>query len=92
MQDDTFFMGFRATPARLAAAIVLSVVLGMPHAGQAKEAAKAKPSAAKLEMFVMSQCPYGVQVENAVAPVKKQLGDKLDVSIHYIGERRQVEL
>jgi len=42
-------------------------------------------SAAKLEMFVMSQCPYGVQVENAIAPVKKQLGDRLDVTIHYIG-------
>lgn len=41
---------------------------------------------AKMEFFVMSQCPYGVQVENAIAPVKKQLGDALDLTIHYIGD------
>jgi 2-hydroxychromene-2-carboxylate isomerase len=39
-----------------------------------------------LEMFVMSQCPYGVQVENAIIPVKKQLGNKMRLAIHYIGD------
>lgn len=54
--------------------------------------AKAKPAAASgkteaptLEMYVMSQCPYGVQVLNAVAPVKEQLGDNLKLKIGYIG-------
>lgn len=64
-----------------AAALAIAVLAG-PTAGEAK----GKAPAAKLEMFVMSQCPYGVQVENAVTPVKKQLGDRLDVVIHYIGE------
>jgi glutaredoxin len=76
--------GFRLTPQRLMA-VLLGVLLGTATVGYAKKAKKGTADAAKLEMFVMSQCPYGVQVENAVAPVKKQLGDKLDVSIHYIG-------
>lgn len=41
--------------------------------------------AATLEMYVMSQCPYGVQVVNAVAPVKEQLGAGLNLKIGYIG-------
>jgi Gamma interferon inducible lysosomal thiol reductase (GILT) len=39
---------------------------------------------AVLDMFVMSQCPYGVQVEDAIGPVKEQLGAALQVNINYI--------
>lgn len=41
-----------------------------------------------LEIFVMSQCPYGVMAENAVleAEKKKLLPEGLKVEIHYIGE------
>src|SRR5580765_1806807 len=46
---------------------------------------EAKGSAPTLEMYVMSQCPYGVQVVNAVAPVKQQLGDAFNLKIGYIG-------
>src|SRR5512144_2628730 len=54
---------------------------------EAKAEAKgdAKGGPATLEMYVMSQCPYGVQVVNAVAPVKEQLGDGLNLKIGYIG-------
>ena len=86
MQKNSFFAGLRLTPQRLWAAVFLGVLLGTAAAGQAKNVGKGKAGAAKLDMFVMSQCPYGVQVENAVAPVKKQLGDRLEVSIHYIGK------
>jgi hypothetical protein len=41
---------------------------------------------AKVEFYVMSQCPYGVQVEKAITPVKQQLGDALDLTIDYIGD------
>src|SRR5687767_6147793 len=51
----------------------------------AKPAAQAKGDAPTLEMYVMSQCPYGVQVLNAVAPVKEQLGNNLNLKIGYIG-------
>lgn len=44
------------------------------------------PGAPTLELFVMSKCPYGVQVENAVIPVKKQLGGAFDLKIFFIGD------
>lgn len=47
--------------------------------------ADAKAAVPTLEMYVMSQCPYGVQVVNAIAPVKQQLGDALNLKIGYIG-------
>ncbi|MBW2967841.1 hypothetical protein KY362_05125 [Candidatus Woesearchaeota archaeon] len=34
--------------------------------------------------YVMSQCPYGVQVENAIQPVLKELGDNIDFRLEYI--------
>src|SRR5262249_57301579 len=39
----------------------------------------------KLEFFVMSQCPYGVQAVNAVAPVAEKMGDDLDFRLNFIG-------
>jgi len=47
--------------------------------------ADAKGGVPTLEMYVMSQCPYGVQVVNAIAPVKEQLGANLNLKIGYIG-------
>lgn len=41
---------------------------------------------AKLDLFVMSKCPYGVQVEEALAPVRAQLGNGLEIEINYIGQ------
>jgi len=41
-------------------------------------------NAAKLEMYVMSQCPYGTQVMDAIKPVKEQFGKYLDLDIEYI--------
>ena len=57
-------------------------------AAQAAASAGSAASAANaptLEMYVMSQCPFGVQVVNAVAPVKEQLGSAMNLKIGYIG-------
>ena len=43
------------------------------------------PGAPKLELFVMSQCPYGTQVVDAAHEVKKQLGAGFALDIQYIG-------
>ena len=51
-----------------------------------KAAAAAPAKAPTFEMYVMSQCPYGVQVMNAIAPVKEQLGAGVNVKIGYIGD------
>jgi len=41
-------------------------------------------NAVKLDFYVMSQCPYGTQVEDAVAPVLKELGGNVDFNLDYI--------
>lgn len=39
---------------------------------------------AKVEFYVMSQCPYGTQVENAIAPVLESMGEAIDFHLDYI--------
>ncbi|MEK6817071.1 MAG: hypothetical protein AABY09_05630 [Nanoarchaeota archaeon] len=39
----------------------------------------------KLDFYVMSQCPYGVQVETGVDPVLRKLGNAVDYNVHFIG-------
>ncbi len=43
-----------------------------------------KSSRPSVDLFVMSFCPYGVQAENAMAPVSGLLGTKTDIKIRYI--------
>ena len=38
----------------------------------------------KVEFYVMSQCPYGTQVENAIAPTLENLGDAVNFQLDYI--------
>ncbi len=37
-----------------------------------------------IEFYVMSQCPYGTQVEDSIAPVLKLMGNSINLSIDYI--------
>lgn len=37
-----------------------------------------------VEFYVMSQCPYGTQVENAVNPALEKLGSAVDFKLNYI--------
>jgi 2-hydroxychromene-2-carboxylate isomerase len=46
-----------------------------------------RAGAVKVELFVMSQCPYGVQAEQAFEPVLEKLGADIDYHVEYIGER-----
>jgi len=39
----------------------------------------------KLEVFVMSQCPYGVKALNAMEEVLKNFKNKIDFRVHFIG-------
>lgn len=38
----------------------------------------------KLDFYVMSQCPYGTQVEDGIAPVLEKLGDSVDFNLNFI--------
>lgn len=37
-----------------------------------------------MNVFIMSYCPYGLQMEKAVIPVMELLGDKADINIDYV--------
>jgi len=37
----------------------------------------------EVEMFVMSHCPYGTQIEKGMLPVARLLGDKIDFNIRF---------
>ncbi|MEA3229633.1 MAG: hypothetical protein U9P44_01850, partial [archaeon] len=37
-----------------------------------------------LDMYVMSQCPYGAQAEDGAIPAVKELSDSVDYNIHFI--------
>ena len=37
----------------------------------------------EVELFVMSHCPYGTQVEKGILPVVKALGDKIDFKVRF---------
>jgi len=41
---------------------------------------KAKP---EVEVFVMSHCPYGTQIEKGILPVVELLGDKIDFTVKF---------
>lgn len=38
----------------------------------------------KVELFVMSHCPYGTQAEKGIIPVVKALGSKIDFQIKFV--------
>src|SRR5688500_7458221 len=46
----------------------------------------ADAGAVKVVLFVMSQCPYGVQAEQAFAPVIEKFGRDIDLKVEYIGK------
>lgn len=55
-----------------------------PIEDKAEEQTASSTDSVTLEMYVMSQCPYGTQVMDGIAPVKEKLGDALDLNIDYI--------
>ena len=40
----------------------------------------------KLEAFVVSYCPYGLQMQRVLVPVYEALGDAADITVRYIGQ------
>jgi protein-disulfide isomerase len=48
---------------------------------KAKPVKKAKP---EVELFVMSHCPFGTQIEKGIIPVLDTLGDKVDFKLKFV--------
>ena len=38
----------------------------------------------KVELFIMSYCPYGTQMQKAILPVASLLGDKIDFKVRWV--------
>ncbi len=75
--------------AALAMAATLSQCKPPPHKGQGPATDKTADTAGienkvKLEFYVMSQCPYGTQVQLGVAPTLRQMKGYVDFSMDYI--------
>jgi predicted DsbA family dithiol-disulfide isomerase len=43
-----------------------------------------RPGSPKLEFYIMSMCPHGYRVMDAIAPVLKDMGDRVDFVVNYI--------
>ncbi len=45
---------------------------------------QAKNEKPVVELFVMSHCPFGTQIEKGILPVVETLGDKMDMTIKFV--------
>ncbi|WP_164490066.1 choice-of-anchor Q domain-containing protein [Runella sp. SP2] len=39
----------------------------------------------KLDLFVMSQCPFGVRAEETLLPLVSELGERVEFKLHFVG-------
>ncbi len=54
------------------------------QASSNKELSEGKSDKVTMDLYVMSQCPYGTQALNTLIPIKKKFGDALKLNINYI--------
>lgn len=97
-------MRLNLSAVRLAPHVLLCSVLGVALLGcrqnESKldrgatpgQAARTVDKPAKLEFFVMSKCPYGIQVEKGVAPTLAKLGGNVEFHLAFIGDKKGDEL
>lgn len=73
----------------LVASVAMLAVVGCKEQAGTDAAGKAgaePKEKVEFAMHVMSQCPFGVQVENGFAPVLAKLGKAVDFKIYFIGD------
>ncbi len=51
---------------------------------QRKKTVNTKKDTPLVELFVMSYCPYGTQMEKAILPAVKALGDNIDFDLQFV--------
>ncbi len=60
--------------------------------GKTEEQAGAVGEKVALDFHLMSKCPFGVKVLNAITPVLDKMGDNIDFNVYYIGREKDGEL
>lgn len=78
--------------------VILSLTLAVgckpKSEGDVEEKSKSAPSTSKvtLDFHIMSKCPFGVKVIQAITPVIEKMGDAVQFNVHYIGKEKDGEL
>lgn len=65
-------------------AILVAAILVLSSCELGKITGKATDGQVKVDFYVMSQCPYGTQVEDAIKPVLDELRDGVDFNLDFI--------
>lgn len=77
---------------------IMSLALAVGCKSKDKEDADKKTETAAatskvtLDFHIMSKCPFGVKVMQAITPVIEKMGDSVDFNVHYIGREKDGEL
>jgi len=74
------------------AAIIIITAASYVQAASPESRAKApdvKDKKVTVELYVMSFCPFGVQVENALLPVVSTYSENIEFSLGYIGKKSE---
>ncbi len=50
---------------------------------------KTNADSVSLDLFVMSQCPYGTQAEDTIMPVIESFGDKVDFKLYFLASETE---
>ena len=76
---------------RLSAIIILAAAscVQAAAAGSGAKAPEVKDNKAAVELYVMSFCPYGVQVENALLPVLSTYTKNVDFKLGFIANKAE---
>lgn len=62
----------------------IDVTQPLAAAGQQKSTELPKSDKPKVELFVMSHCPYGTQAEKGILSAVEKLGDKIDFELKFV--------
>jgi hypothetical protein len=74
---------------------IVVMALGLAAAagcGEKKAEEKGTGQKVQLEFFIMSKCPFGVKVMQAITPVLEKMGTNVDFKVDYIGREKDGEL
>ena len=75
-----------ALAATLSVALVLAIGCGdKKDDGGKADAAPAVETSVKIDLYVMSQCPFGVQAVDAIVPAVKKFSGEVALNLEFVG-------
>lgn len=68
----------------IGAIALIAIVTGLILTNKPNTTTSNTSEKVKVDFYVMSQCPYGTQVEDAIAPVLNKIGQNVDFNLNFI--------